>query len=148
MDPSGPAQPGLDTVYTAADNPVDQNPQEQYEADVNAKSNTGSLVEAREHGDIPVPSQYIEDATPSSLGYGVRDAKNDAGSKVRAEYQNSTVCPIVEALFADFRRRKQHGSGTDASTWRSVWLVLMSRATHHSSLSKRQWLTICRRRSV
>ena len=83
MDPTGPSQPTLDQVYNTAGNPADQNPQEQSTSSFNASSNSGSIVEKRERGDIPVPSSHNQDATPSALGYGARDSSGDKGSAVR-----------------------------------------------------------------
>ena len=94
MDPSGPAQPALNTAYTTAGNPVDQNPQEQQNADSNVKSNAGSLLETREQGDINVPSRHDDGPTPSSLGYGARDTKGDAGSRVRIKSRASVVVSL------------------------------------------------------
>ncbi|KAI4153929.1 MAG: hypothetical protein LQ340_002002 [Diploschistes diacapsis] len=82
MDPQGPSQPPLDTVYNTAGNPADQNPQEQRTASVNENSNVGSLVEAREQGDVPVPSNHDQAATSTSLGYGARDSSGDKGSSI------------------------------------------------------------------
>ena len=84
MDPQGPSQPPLNTAYNTAGNPADQNPQEQRTAAVNASSNAGSLVDARERGDVPVPSSHNEGATSTSLGYGVRDSSADKGDKASA----------------------------------------------------------------
>jgi hypothetical protein len=77
MDPSGPAQPPLNTVYNTAGNPADQNPQEQRNANANASTNSGSLVEAREDGDVPLPSNHSEAATSAPLGHGARDSSGD-----------------------------------------------------------------------
>ena len=78
MDPSGPAQPSLDTAYTTQGNPADQSAAERGDAASNAaRAHQGDLVEARERGDIPVPSTHNQGATPSSLGYGARDASGD-----------------------------------------------------------------------
>ena len=82
MDPTGPSQPTLDQAYETAGNPVDQSLQEASLAARNAQSNSGSIVDRREKGDIPVPSTHGQEATPSSLGYGVRDASGDAGESV------------------------------------------------------------------
>ena len=77
MDPKAPSQPPLDQVYNTQGNPADQTPQEKSTSSSNASSNSASLVDARQKGDIPVPSTHQESATPSSLGYGVRDASKD-----------------------------------------------------------------------
>jgi len=80
MDPTGPSQPPLDTAYETAGNPASQNPQEQSNAQVNDSSNTGSLVDSREQGDIPVPSAHSGGGVPSSLGYGSRTGAGDSTS--------------------------------------------------------------------
>ena len=79
MDPKGPAQPDFETVYKTAGNPADQNPEETKAAAAAAKSHnsSGSPVATRKSGDIPVPSSHQESATPTSLGYGVRDSSKD-----------------------------------------------------------------------
>ncbi|KAI0478529.1 hypothetical protein GGR56DRAFT_672552 [Xylariaceae sp. FL0804] len=68
MDPSGPAQPPLDTAYTTAGNPATGNPAEQQAA--RQQQPSGRTV--AERGPASQPSGGIEDATPSSLGQGVR----------------------------------------------------------------------------
>ncbi|MCJ1240906.1 hypothetical protein MMC14_008910 [Varicellaria rhodocarpa] len=77
MDPQGPSQPPLDQVYNTQGNPADQSPQEQRSSSSNASSNSASLLDSRQNGDIPVPSTHQESATPSSLGYGARDSSKD-----------------------------------------------------------------------
>ena len=77
MDPQGPSQPPLDQVYNTQGNPADQTPQEQHSSSSNASSNSASLLDSRQNGDIPVPSTHQESATPSSLGYGARDSSLD-----------------------------------------------------------------------
>ena len=77
MDPTGPSQPTLNDAYNTAGNPVDQDPQEQRTASAKSSSNSGSIVQKRETGDIPVPSSHDPEATPSSLAYGARDASGD-----------------------------------------------------------------------
>ncbi|KAI1334451.1 hypothetical protein F5Y15DRAFT_289769 [Xylariaceae sp. FL0016] len=68
MDPSGPAQPSLNTAYKTEGNPVTANPMEQKAAQHHTH---GNPVEER----IPTTqSSGISDATPSSLGYGVHGA--------------------------------------------------------------------------
>ena len=83
MDPAGPSQPPLDTVYNTEGNPTDHTAAESRAATSNAQSNDGRLVDARERGDIPVPSTHNEGTTPSSLGYGARDSSGDTSGPVR-----------------------------------------------------------------
>ena len=84
MDPTGPSQPTLNQAYNTAGNPASQSEQEEQASSVNASNNSGSIVDQRERGDIPVPSSHGEEPTPSSLGAGSRDAKGDKGEKVRS----------------------------------------------------------------
>ena len=83
MDPSGPAQPTLNQAYETAGNPADQDPQEKLSASIDESSNSGSTIEKREQGDIPVPSTHGEEAQGSSLAYGARDHSGDVGGPVR-----------------------------------------------------------------
>lgn len=83
MDPSNPAQPPADTAYTVADNPVEQNRAERRYAESGDQANTANLVEARERGDVALPSTHGGDGQPSSLGYGARSSAGDqAGGEV------------------------------------------------------------------
>ena len=77
MDPTGPSQPSLDTAYNTAGNPVEQTDNEKQNASVKASSNSGSQVEARERGDVPVPSSHDEGPASTSLGYGTRSSAED-----------------------------------------------------------------------
>ncbi|KAI4209119.1 MAG: hypothetical protein LQ351_007925 [Letrouitia transgressa] len=81
MDPKGPSQPPLDTAYDQPSNPATQTEsEEQYSKSTSASiQRSDPVVDRRERGDVPVPSQHEEAAVPSSLGYGVRDDRHDAG---------------------------------------------------------------------
>lgn len=73
LDPSGPAQPNLDDAYTASGNNASKDPKEQAQGQVNknANSNPENITDQR----IPrEQSSSINDATPSSLGRGIRGA--------------------------------------------------------------------------
>lgn len=85
MDPKGPSQPPLDTAYDQPSNPATQTEsEEQYSKSTSASiQRSDPVVDRRERGDVPVPSQHEEAAVPSSLGYGVRDDRHDAGESVR-----------------------------------------------------------------
>ena len=83
MDPTGPSQPTLDTVYDQPANPAQSDFEQQSSNSTSASiQRSDPTVEKRERGDIPVPSQHGEEATPSSLGYGARDSSGDAGESV------------------------------------------------------------------
>ncbi|KAK6957623.1 hypothetical protein Daesc_000410 [Daldinia eschscholtzii] len=68
MDPSGPAQPPKDTAYETRGNPVTSNPSEQYSAQHHTG---GNPVDERSPSGKP---SGINDAVPSSLGYGIHGA--------------------------------------------------------------------------
>ena len=82
MDPTGPSQPNLDTAYTTAGNPASQTSAERSQANATASSNTGSIIDQRERGDIPVPSTHDQGATASALAHGARDSSGDKGDSV------------------------------------------------------------------
>ncbi|CAJ2513940.1 Uu.00g020590.m01.CDS01 [Anthostomella pinea] len=67
MDPSGPAQPPLNAAYKTEGNPVTSNPAEKSAAQ---HHHQGKPVDER----LPSQPSDIKDATPSSLGRGVRGA--------------------------------------------------------------------------
>ncbi|KAL8772250.1 MAG: hypothetical protein Q9209_002462 [Squamulea sp. 1 TL-2023] len=81
MDPTGPSQPNLNTVYDQPGNPASQSEGEKQ----NSNSTSASIqrseptVDKRERGDVPVPSSHGQGPTPSSLGYGARDDNEDPG---------------------------------------------------------------------
>lgn len=60
-----------------AGNPVDQNPEERKTAPAKPHQSSENIASAHESGDIRVPFSNQEPATPTSLGYGVRDASKD-----------------------------------------------------------------------
>jgi hypothetical protein len=92
MDPSNPAQPPVDTAYTVADNPVEQNRSERRHAESGDQANTANVVEARERGDVPLPSTHGGDGQSSSLGYGARGSAGDeAGGEVGSPPRCTTL---------------------------------------------------------
>jgi len=109
MDPTGPSQPNIDTAYSTSGNPTDQTPQEQSNSAANASTNSGSLVDQREAGDVPVPSTHNNGATPSSLGYGARDASGDKGESVGPSASNvdgEQMAVLGEGKVADAQDNK------------------------------------------
>lgn len=73
LDPSGPAQPNLNDAYQTQDNPASKDPTEQAQSRLNenAASNPENITDQR----VPrEQSSSVNDATASSLGYGVRGA--------------------------------------------------------------------------
>lgn len=80
LDPSGPAQPNLTDAYEAKGNPASKDPKEQLQGQLNknAASNPENITDER----IPQEqSSSINEATPSSLGYGVRGAPSGEEAK-------------------------------------------------------------------
>lgn len=84
MDPTGPAQPTLDTVYDQPANPASQSDLEKQKSTSTAASiqRSDATAEKRERGDVPVASTHDGGPMPSSLGYGARDSSGDAGERV------------------------------------------------------------------
>ncbi len=83
MDPSGPAQPPLNTAYDQPSNPASQTDSEKEYSHSTPTSlqRSDPTAEKRTPNDIPVPSTHSEGGMPSSLGYGARDSSGDAGDK-------------------------------------------------------------------
>ncbi|OTB08282.1 hypothetical protein M426DRAFT_317397 [Hypoxylon sp. CI-4A] len=70
MNPSGPTQPPKDAVYETQGNPTTSNPSEQHSAQQHSQTQWKPVEER-------VPSSQsagINDAVPSSLGYGIHGA--------------------------------------------------------------------------
>ncbi|KIW07532.1 uncharacterized protein PV09_01494 [Verruconis gallopava] len=70
LDPSGPAQPGLEDAYAARDNPATKEPAERAQGEVN-RASTSRITDARCANDV---STAAGNSTSTSLGYGVRGA--------------------------------------------------------------------------
>ena len=84
MDPQGASQPNLDAAYEHPSNPA------QSSSEKAASQTTGaSLQRSDPTSERRKPNDQINEggndqseATPSSLGYGARDASGDAGESV------------------------------------------------------------------
>ncbi|KAL8926861.1 MAG: hypothetical protein Q9208_002670 [Pyrenodesmia sp. 3 TL-2023] len=118
MDPTGPSQPSLDTAYDQPSNPASQTDYEKQESRSTGASMQRSdpTVEKRERGDVPVPSSHDGGPTPSSLGYGVRDDKGDAGERMGEPVSSLTgeqMRAPGEGDVASVQNRK-HGFGEQA----------------------------------
>ena len=86
MDPQGPSQPSLDTVY---DQPA--NPAQSFSEHAASKSTSASLQRSDPIAERRKPNDAIaeggndqSEATPTSVAYGARDASGDAGESVRS----------------------------------------------------------------
>lgn len=86
MNPS--AQPTLNAVYDHPSNPTSQTPSEIQSAtsDSESQKRSGPISDFRTSGDVVVPSSHGQEGTPSSLGYGVRDGREDRGEEVHYKY--------------------------------------------------------------
>ncbi|MCJ1306744.1 hypothetical protein MMC25_000387 [Agyrium rufum] len=117
MDPQGPSQPSLNQVYETPGNPADQEPAEKTAASQSANTNSGSIVDQRERGDVPVPSQHDGNATASSLGYGARDSSGDKGESLGPGASNVEGEQMRAAGDGDIYRAQfnKHGFGEQES---------------------------------
>lgn len=95
MDPQAPSQPKLDTVYDQPSNPAQS---KQEHADSNSTSasiqRSDPTAERREQKDV---DSGADNAMPSAMGYGVRDASKDAGDSVR----RLCHCPLASCSSID-----------------------------------------------
>ena len=82
LNPQGPSQPNINTSYNTQGNPISHSGQENSEASFKAHHDGGSKMDQREQGDLPVPSQHPNSATPTAMAQGVRDSSQDKGESV------------------------------------------------------------------
>ncbi|KAL8895979.1 MAG: hypothetical protein Q9207_007927 [Kuettlingeria erythrocarpa] len=118
MDPTGASQPNLDTAYNQPSNPASQTDYEKQESTSTSTSihRSDPTVEKRERGDVPVPSSHEGGPNPSSLGYGARDGKGDAGERMGEPVSSLTgeqMSTFGEGEVASTQDRK-HGFGEQA----------------------------------
>ncbi|KAI7303196.1 hypothetical protein KC315_g15800 [Hortaea werneckii] len=71
LNPTGPAQPPLDQVYETQGNPITKEPAEQVSAQRHAREAAQQPTDQR----IPAQQASYSEATPSSLGRGIRSVK-------------------------------------------------------------------------
>ncbi|MCJ1463910.1 hypothetical protein MMC07_002519 [Pseudocyphellaria aurata] len=91
MAHSAPSQPPLNTAYNHPSNPASQTPLEaEFSTSTSASlQRSGSTEETRKPNDLPLSRSDGEiDATPSSLGYGVRDDSGDRGDELGGPASN------------------------------------------------------------
>ena len=79
MDPQAPSQPSLNTAYEHPSNPAQDSSEQAASQSVGASLRRSDPTSERRE-----PNDQQSEATPSSLGYGARDASGDAGDKVCA----------------------------------------------------------------
>ncbi|KAI4116250.1 MAG: hypothetical protein LQ345_003294 [Seirophora villosa] len=118
MDPTGPAQPNLNTVYDQPANPASQSDLEKQKSTSTAASiqRSDATAEKRERGDVPVASTHDGGPMPSSLGYGARDSSGDAGESMGEPVSSLTgeqMRAPGEGDIADAQDTK-HGFGEQA----------------------------------
>ena len=84
MDPQGPSQPSLDTVYDQPSNPAQSSSEHAASQSTSASlQRSDPTAERRQANDaISQGGNDQSEAMPSSLGYGARDASGDAGESV------------------------------------------------------------------
>ena len=102
MDPSGPSQPSLNTVYDQPSNPA-QSSFENTESNTQAASTKRSdpTIERREANDaINEGGNDQSQAMPSALGYGAQDASSDAGESV------GFCLSLIHPLFMSYSLRR------------------------------------------
>lgn len=81
MDPQAPSQPNLDTVYDQPSNPAQSTSEHAASTSKSASlQRSDPAAEHRKQGDV---SSGEQNAMPSAMGYGARDASGDAGDSVR-----------------------------------------------------------------
>ncbi|KAL2037256.1 hypothetical protein N7G274_009945 [Stereocaulon virgatum] len=84
MDPQGASQPNLDTAYEHPSNPA-QSSSEQAASQSKGASlqrSDPTLARRKPNDQINEGGNDESEATPSSLGYGARDASGDAGESM------------------------------------------------------------------
>ncbi|KAF2232313.1 hypothetical protein EV356DRAFT_256241 [Viridothelium virens] len=87
LDPTGPAQPPLNSAYTTAANPVSKEPAEAREARANALDDSAS-TDIRVSTDIHISSEEVaenDNAVPTSMARGVRGSGPGEESKGLSE---------------------------------------------------------------
>nr|OQO16752.1 hypothetical protein B0A51_15707 [Rachicladosporium sp. CCFEE 5018] len=85
IHPTAPSQPTLNQAYTTPGNPAQTDPSEKAQASANASTSTPA-TETR--NSVPTTqSSSIDDATPSSLGYGIHGAP--PGEEAKGETEES-----------------------------------------------------------
>ncbi|KAF2768906.1 hypothetical protein EJ03DRAFT_313209 [Teratosphaeria nubilosa] len=112
LNPTGPAQPNLDQVYETSGNAATKEPAE---ARI-AQQQSGRPTDHR------IPQQQtssIADATPSSMGYGVRDSRHDKeGPLARSDQTLATAAGTASQEDADQMAAPTEGRIADAEARR------------------------------
>ncbi|KAI0593104.1 hypothetical protein F4775DRAFT_597563 [Biscogniauxia sp. FL1348] len=116
MDPSGPSQPPASASYTTADNPVTSTPAEQQEhaAHQHHHHHQGKTEDRLPPNLSSEPQPNISEATPSSLGYGIRGSDHDTTTAVAgSELDGEQMRAPGEGAVADAVRRKPGAGGAE-----------------------------------
>ena len=80
MDPSGPSQPSLNTVYDQPANPAQSTSESNDSQQPSASAQRSAPTQERRTPNDAISDQ--SEATPTSVAYGARDASGDAGESV------------------------------------------------------------------
>ncbi|KAH9814273.1 hypothetical protein Tdes44962_MAKER05710 [Teratosphaeria destructans] len=108
LNPTGPAQPNLDQVYETSGNAATKEPAEARIAQQQAGRPTDQRIPQQQ-------SSSIADATPSSMGYGVRDSSQDKeGPLVSSNQTLATAAGTASEEDADQMAAPTEGKIADA----------------------------------
>ncbi|KAG8530710.1 uncharacterized protein KY384_004066 [Bacidia gigantensis] len=116
LNPTGPSQPSLNEAYKHPDNPAQGSNEHAASESAGASTQRSApTYTTREAGDVPDPQQ--EDATPSSLGYGVQDASQDKGDSIPAGISSLDAEQMRAPGEGDIAsaQDKKHGFGEQTS---------------------------------
>ncbi|KAI1639305.1 hypothetical protein F4809DRAFT_657802 [Biscogniauxia mediterranea] len=116
MDPSGPSQPPTSASYTTTpDNPVTCTPAEREQQQYHHHHGGSSNNKQTEDRLPPPPSSNglnISDATPSSLGYGIRGGEQAGlGGRRHSDPDDEKMRAPAEGAVADAVARKPGAAG-------------------------------------
>lgn len=84
MDPQGPSQPSLDTVYDQPDNPAQSQPE--HDASRTAAASDARAAPAMQRRGPKEDDSDGRAMMPTSLAYGQPDARHDAGEAVSVPF--------------------------------------------------------------
>ena len=96
MDPQGPSQPSLDTVYDQPSNPAQSSSEHSASNSISASlQRSDPTAERRKPNDaIGGGGNDQSEATPTSVAYGVRDDSKDAGESVSDLRSHDLIHPM------------------------------------------------------
>lgn len=110
MDPTGPSQPSLNTVYDHPSNPAQSAPEHASSKSTAASQQRSDPTQETRH---PSSGKPHSQAMPSSLGYGAQDDSGDAGEARGDAVSNTEGEQMRAAGDGDIARAQdgKHGFG-------------------------------------